>query len=385
MTKTYDWIVIGGGITGSTLSYELVKKGLKVLLIEKDQVLDNATCYSYGGLAYWSGTTPATRQLCIEAKELYRNLSEELQGDVEFREIDLLLTIDPEDDPQTIAANYKECLVVPEVLTVEQACTLEPRLNPKAIAGGLKLPHGHIHPLKTNKAYQDAFCRLKGEIVIDKVVKLLRQGDRVLGVEGDHDNYYGANTVVCAGGLTRRLLREVGINLNIYFNHSQILKTPPVDFKLNALIMPSVIKRFELERETSQLERQKLWDKPRDEGVSKILDAGVIQFNDGSLIIGQITEIITNPEAAINVAECEKLLRQEIGKILPSLSNIPASLQTCLVAFNSDPHPLVGKVEQIEGVHLFSGFTSTLVFAPPLARHFAQAITGEEDLSRFIK
>jgi glycine/D-amino acid oxidase-like deaminating enzyme len=40
----------------------------------------------------------------------------------------------------------------------------------------------------------------------------------------------------------------------------------------------------------------------------------------------------------------------------------------------------------LSGIHLFSGFTSTLVFAPPLARHFASWATGKKDnlISRYL-
>jgi len=54
MTTTYDYIIIGGGITGSALSYELANLGSRVLLLEKETHPLNATFYSYGGLAYWS-------------------------------------------------------------------------------------------------------------------------------------------------------------------------------------------------------------------------------------------------------------------------------------------------------------------------------------------
>jgi len=375
--KIYDWIVIGGGFTGSALSYELVKKGFQVLLIEKDEILENATCYSYGGLAYWSGTTEINRQLGKEGIALYRELSRELEADIEFREINLLLTIDSEDDPQAIAARYKDCLITPDLLSVEEACELEPLLNAAAISGGLKLPHGHINPVKTNKAYQEAFSRAGGEIVIDEVVKLLGDEARVEGVQTKLNNYYAGNTVVCAGGLSRRLLKEAGMDLKIYFNHSQILKTPPLDIKLNALVMPSVLKRFDLERETTRLERENLWDELRDEAVAENMDAGAVQFLDGSIILGQITQIMTNPEARINVAKCEGIIRQEIGKILPSLQNIRGSLQTCLVAFSKDSMAPVGKINDVEGLHLFCGFTSTLIFAPILARYFARGAAGE--------
>lgn len=50
--KTYDWIVVGAGITGAALSYELAKKGFSVLLLEQNKAIANATRFSYGGIFY---------------------------------------------------------------------------------------------------------------------------------------------------------------------------------------------------------------------------------------------------------------------------------------------------------------------------------------------
>jgi len=77
MTTTYDYIIIGGGITGSALSYELANLGSRVLLLEKETHPLNATFYSYGGLAYWSATTEIQRKLYQEGREIQRNLSVE--------------------------------------------------------------------------------------------------------------------------------------------------------------------------------------------------------------------------------------------------------------------------------------------------------------------
>ena len=43
--KTYDWIIIGGGITGAALAYELTKIGFSVLLLEQYEISQNATRY----------------------------------------------------------------------------------------------------------------------------------------------------------------------------------------------------------------------------------------------------------------------------------------------------------------------------------------------------
>lgn len=40
--KTYDWIVVGGGIAGAALAYELVKTGFAVLLLEQYEAPQNA-------------------------------------------------------------------------------------------------------------------------------------------------------------------------------------------------------------------------------------------------------------------------------------------------------------------------------------------------------
>jgi glycine/D-amino acid oxidase-like deaminating enzyme len=375
----YDWIVIGAGITGSALSYELAKKGFRVLLLEKDDRPHNATYYSYGGLAYWSGTTELTRQLAQEGIEIHRHLSEELEAKTEFRDIDLVLTIDANDDPKIVAANYSQFAILPELLSVSEAVELEPLLNPYAISGVLKLPHGHINAEKTSQAYQQAFCRLGGELKIEPVLKLLRQGNRIEGVATPEQNHFAANTVICAGGLSRALLKETGISVKLYFTHAHLIKTPPVDLCLRSLVMPAVQKRSFLESEATQSTTESQWEEASQNLAGSILDPGAIQFCDRSLYFGQISEIYTSPQADIDPEVSEAQIRQGVGNLLPLLENISGTWHSCLVAFAKNSFPFVGKIDAFRGVHLFSGFTSTLVFAPPLARHFASWVAGEPD------
>jgi glycine/D-amino acid oxidase-like deaminating enzyme len=374
---TYDWIVIGAGITGACLAYELSQQGFQVLLLEKDATPNNATVYSYGGLAYWSGTDELTRTLGQEGIELHRQLSEELEADTEFREIDLVLTIDRQDDPETIAQDYAHFAITPELLNVQDACTLEPLLNPNAIAGVLKLPHGHIHPQKTTNAYLQAFERNAGKIVYEQVVDFLHRDDAVIGVKTPDNLYYAANTVVCAGGLSRSLLQQAGIEVSNYFTHAQLIMTPPVDLELATIVMPARQQRFILEAKT-QLEDE-FWNSDYEQPTKLILDPGAVQFMDGSLCMGQISAIASNPNAKFDPLTAEAQIRQQVSKVLPLLEDIPGSCHSCLVAFNRQAIALIGNVAAIKGIYLFSGFTSTLVFAPILARRFANWLAGKED------
>ena len=375
--NNFDWIVVGAGITGSILSYELAKQGLKVLLLEKDPSYDNATRYSYGGVAYWSGTDDDSIQLCQESREIYHNLSEELGEDTEFRELDLMLTIPVDNDPQSLLENYQKFFIKPQLLNPDESTEIEPLLNTDSISGCLKLPHGHIHPQKTNNAYQQAFLRLGGTLNYEEVTQILSENQKITGVKTNQEEYYSPNVVICAGGLTRYILKNIGVNVNLYFTHSQLILTPNVDIKLKALVMPAILNRLDIEEKSGDSELKSLWNNPSDEIISDVMEAGAIQFLDGSFCLGQISQIITNPTAKFNKNLAEKTIREGVSKILPDLQNVPGKLHNCLVAFCADSNFLVGKIDNFEGLHLFSGFTSTLMFAPPLARRFASWVTED--------
>ncbi|MBE9124627.1 MULTISPECIES: NAD(P)/FAD-dependent oxidoreductase [unclassified Coleofasciculus] len=377
--KIYDWIVVGGGITGAALGYELRQKGFSVLIIEQDATFQGATRYSYGGLAYWSATSELTRVLCAEGIERHRTLSAELDTDTEFRELDLVLTIAADRNPEEVATAYQNFAIPPTLLTVEEACKLEPLLNPNAIAGALTVRHGHINPERTTQGYLQAFHRAGGELEFAPVVELLQKGNCIQGVKTTNQIYHAANTVICAGGLSRALLQATGIHVHVYFTHAEMIETPKVDLMLRTLVMPATMQRFQLEDKASTLEVDPLWDEPGHEPVPPILDAGAIQFLDGSLRMGQISRVLTDPNARIDSVKSEAAIRTSVGNILPTLENLPGTWHHCLVAFSSNSLPLVGILPGVEGAYLFSGFTNPLVFVPPLAQHFANWVAGQED------
>lgn len=377
--KSYDWIVVGGGITGASLGYELAKKGFAVLLLERDATRQNATRFSYGGLAYWSGTTDLTRQLCREGIERHRNLSAELDADTEFRELDLLLTIDAGSDAEKAAANYAHFAIPPQLVSVAEAGELEPLLNKSALAGALTVRHGHISPTSTNKAYCQGFLRLGGTIEFAEVIGFIEEGNRISGVKTGQAIYRCQNAVVCAGGWSRSLLKLAGISVGIYFTRAEILETAPVDLKLRTLVMPALLKRFELEAESSRIEVDFLWDEPGKELLSPSLDSGAIQFNDGSLRIGQLSRTLSDLNAKVDRETSFRAIRAGIGKVLPALADLPATWHDCIVAFSADKLPVVGPIGSRLGLYVFSGLSNPLAIVPAVAERFANWATGEKD------
>ena len=375
----HDWIVIGGGITGISLSYELQKAGFSVLLVEEHQQLKGSSSLGYGGISYWAATTALTRQLSQEGIARQRELSNELGLDTEFREIDLLLTIDPKADPIAVLAQYKDCMIAPKLLTAQEASDREPLLNQAGIGGALLFPHAHINLDNFVTAHSQAFQKLGGEIIYTKVENILVKGDRVKGVATSQGELYSDRVVVCAGGLSRALLKKSGIKARIYFTHAEAIETESVDLKLRSMVMPANSTRQELESATTNADQDAVWDIAGQEILPPSIDAGAIQFLNGQIKFGQLSRVLTDVHAAIDSSQSEADIRASLGKILPKIAELKGVWRNCLVAFSCDNLPLVGSLDGYENLHLFSGFTSPTVYVPTLSKRFAAYARGQSD------
>lgn len=253
--STFDWIVVGAGITGASLGYELAKQGFSVLLLDQSATPASATQFSYGGIAYWSGTSDLTRQLCAEGIDRHRSLSLELDANTEFRELDLLLTINAENNPSAIADRYSIFAIPPRSLSIKEACELEPLLDPTHLSGALTVRHGHINAKRTAEAYCQAMQRLGGKYTIAKVTGFDRsRSNRITGVITPEGQFHSRNVAVCVGGITRQLLQQAGIPVTQYFTHAELIETPPVELALQTLVMPAEADRFQLEADATRPE-----------------------------------------------------------------------------------------------------------------------------------
>jgi glycine/D-amino acid oxidase-like deaminating enzyme len=377
--NTYDWIVVGGGLAGSAVSYELAKAGFSVLLLEQTTPPKNATRYSYGGISYWAGTTDLTRQLCQEGIALHRSLSAELDADTQFREVPLLLTIAPDRNPVEVAALYAQFDAAPTLLSAAEAQAIEPLLHRDNVAGALHFSHGHVSPEAVVSAYNQAFFRAGGTLKIAQVIGLIRQAERVMGVETSEGQYAAGNVVICAGGMSRALLRSANFPVRIYFTQAEMIEVPPTEVRLQAIVMPAELKRFALEAQAGREEIDALWDEPGHEILPAILDAGAVQFRDGTIRMGQCSRTCTDPQVCLDATPSEAVMRQSVGQVLPTLQQLPGEWHSCLVAFSGDGLPLIGAIPNVAGVHVFSGFSNPFSILPPLARRFADHAAGATD------
>ncbi|MEM8505821.1 MAG: FAD-binding oxidoreductase [Cyanobacteria bacterium P01_D01_bin.1] len=385
--QTYDTIVIGNGLAGAALSYELVKAGQSVLLIDNASP-DSGTRYSYGGIGYWAGTTELTETLFRAGMARHRELPDELDTDTQLRELDLLLTVKQGEEIDAVKDSYSAMRTPPQFVSVETACEIEPQLNPGMIAGAFTIRHAHVDPMSLVAAYNQAFRRLGGHHNQSAATGLVRVGDRVTGITTQTQAYPAKTVIVSAGAYSLQLLRAVGVQVPLYFTHAEIVETAPLDFEVRSLVMPAANTRTEVESAVSDPSE---WQKPHHQVMPPVLEAGVIQFRDKTARIGQISRFHTAFTPPVHAQKSELMLRDAIAPLLPELKDVPGTWRHCLVTFTQDNLPLLGPVPGMDGLHLFSGFTAPFALVPPVAQRYAQHLSQSSDelieqmtVSRFL-
>lgn len=397
---SFDWIVVGNGLTGAALAYELVRQGMSVLLLDHSDTPASATRYSYGGIPQWAQKTPLTRRLSRLSRDRYEALPTETGVDIELRELDLLLTVPPGADPVVVGQDYALCDLPPEPLSVAEALALEPHLNPKAIAGGLRVPQAQVNPTALVTAYNHGFQALGGHYTLATVTGLVQVGNRITGVTTPTQAHSAGQVAIAAGGFSRQLLHQRGIPLPLYFSHAEIIETPPLALTLTPLIMPAQLQRIALERQVSHpgAANQWRWKAPAlsenpggnlapelspelpGDAIASILDPGLIQFQDRHCRLGQISYIHPDPHHSLDPHTSETQLRQSITHLIPALKDVPGQWRHCTVAFTRDGLPLVGPIPHWEGLVLFSGFSGPFALVPGLAMNLAQWASGNPDV-----
>ena len=159
--KVCDVVVIGGGVTGTSIARELSKYKLKIALLEKEEEPAFGVSKSNSGIIH-PGTQNSVNslkgRLCVLGNSLTRRMSKELG--IDFKETGELIVAFNEDERLGLVRLKKEAeaLGVPGLLIVERAWLdrHEPNLSKNAVAAlyaptaGIISPYRWVYDLSEN-------------------------------------------------------------------------------------------------------------------------------------------------------------------------------------------------------------------------------------------
>lgn len=235
-----DIIVIGGGATGAGITRDVAMRGLRCVLVEKNDLASGTTGRNHGLLH--SGARYAVKDLesareCIRENRILKKIARHCVEDTGG----LFVTL-PEDDPMYHRNLIEGCRfagIQAKEIPVRKALQIEPNLNPD-ILSALHVPDGTIDPFRLTSANAlDASER--GAIILThtRVTGILRTGTRVEGVscidsKGEQLEIHGQLVINASGVWGQEICGLAGIELNMFPSKGSMLI---IDYRINSVVV----------------------------------------------------------------------------------------------------------------------------------------------------
>lgn len=217
--SSYDYVIVGAGISGAALAYYLKKGGAsRVLLLERGELASGGTGKSAAIVRQHYSTTLMAR-LAKRSVDIFRAMPGELGHDGGYRGVGycFLISAENEDAARKNIAMQQQVGINTQWLDRAAATQRFPWINPERLtAVGFEPFGGYADPVQSVEAYVSAFRKIGGEVRTRTAVrKLLREGDRITGIVAD-DGAIAAGVVVnAAGPWAPALARIAGLPLEM--------------------------------------------------------------------------------------------------------------------------------------------------------------------------
>jgi sarcosine oxidase subunit beta len=235
MKESFDVIIIGGGIVGTATGYYLSKKGMRVLILEKDFLTAGSTGRCITGIRQQFSTS-STIQTAMESVRLFRSMKNEFGFDVEWKASGYLFLAHSEEMvnifKNNIAIQRPFGLDV-SFISAEKCKEIVPLLDIDGLIGGAWCASdGQANPFLVVKGFADGIRKNGGTIRIgEEAVQIGIQKDRVQSVTTSAGHTYATSKVLnAAGPWAKDVANLAGIDIPIEPERHEALVTEGVQY-----------------------------------------------------------------------------------------------------------------------------------------------------------
>ncbi|MFQ5874789.1 MAG: NAD(P)/FAD-dependent oxidoreductase, partial [Dehalococcoidia bacterium] len=231
MERIADVVVVGGGISGCAIAYNLAKRGQKVVLLEKDDIAFEASGRTMAAVGLL-GKQKGEFLLAKESLKLFEGLKDELSYDVEFIEGGRLIAVESDEDViffDEMVEQGKEAGLEFEVLGREEARRRFPYIEGPFQSIAYSPNEGHVNPVRTVHGLARAAQEYGVEILTGWLATDIDvTGGKVTSVETNRGEIKTNVVVNAAGVWASRLADRVGVHIPIQIVRLSQGETEPV-------------------------------------------------------------------------------------------------------------------------------------------------------------
>jgi sarcosine oxidase, subunit beta len=241
MKQNFDAIVIGAGVMGASIAYNLSQRGVKVLILESKSIAAGATGAS-SGLVRMHYDVEVDSALAWESFHYFKNWRERIGGECGFTRTGFLQIVTPDKNEQ-LCGNVemqKKLGILTEVITAADAKKLAPMFKTDDFELAAYEPEsGYADPTSVTNSFITQAKACDTVLLQDCEVTGIRvSGGKVVGVDSSCGSFDAPIVINCAGTFADRIGRmvDVEIPLDTWSHDVAFVKRPS-----NVGLHPTVI------------------------------------------------------------------------------------------------------------------------------------------------
>ncbi len=350
-------VIIGAGISGVSIAYNLAKKGVKDIVVFDDNYLSGGSTGRCGaGIRQQWGT----KNNCILAKksvEFFETAQEELgyPRDIEFKQEGYLIVAMTKEEDIQFEKNVllQNSLGIPAVkLTPLEAQKIVPHLNiENVVSATFCNTDGHLNPFTVTDAYYLAAKRLGVKFYYqEKVLDIIVNNNKIEKVITTSHEVLTSKVVNAAGGYSKEIGKMVGIDIPVYSEKHEILVTEPIEKIQGPMVM------------------------------SFSLNIYCQQVPHGSFVMGRSDPFMPKGYNIDSSWYFLDEMAKTVVNILPPIGELRVIRQWGgLYNLSPDRLPIISDVNELPGFYLACGFSGHgFMFAPMTGLLLSEIILGEK-------
>jgi sarcosine oxidase subunit beta len=354
MQKTYDIVIIGGGVQGLSLAYNLAKNGVKKVVVLDKSVIGSGASSRNGEMIRSAFGSRAWIRFFDASLSLWETLSAELDFNVMYTRCGYLVLASTDEESAMFGelVDLQRSLGL-KTLHLDREAVLErvPALNPEAAAGGILQPEGGFARHDAVVWAYERACRRTGVQVAPytEVRNIAVSDNTVTGVETETENIPAGVVVNAAGGHAREIAAMAGIQLPTDVYRLEMLATEPLKpFLPCAVSSPHALSYMH-------------------------------QTTRGEFVGGAEAADLKPTKSLRSTVTAVRDMAAKFVHLFPGLAGVNLMRQWAgIVDMAPDASPLLGPVPGLDGFVLDCGWVYGFVGAPAAGRYLADYIISGE-------
>lgn len=354
--KSFDVIIIGGGVAGLSSAMQLAKSGASCLVLEKSMLGSGSTGSAAGLLGQLRSSRVDTKML-MDGIGIVRELETDTPIFVQTGSLRIAQTNARAREIRQHALLGKSIGFDVNLIDNKELSILAPYMNVDDVVEACYSPtDGHILPSELATAYFQTAKKLGVEFRTQvKVEGVSTEHGKVTGVRTSTENYSANAVLICAGLWSNLVTRALGFEImTAPLAHYYITTDPLSDFPIDPK-SPSIRDKD-----------SKIYTRPEVGG----LLVGMFEEEPELYRPEQLPDDFemsglsgTVSRADIKVALLIEAARQRF----PFFERNPTFRVTKgLIGYTPDDQPLCGPLDQIDGLFLCTGFSHGIVQSPTI-------------------